>query len=105
MRLLAREKTAIVKTFKEVFQTGRIYLFGSRVDDQKKGGDLDLYLVPERSLDVATRFDKKRAFSLQLEELLGEQKIDVVFSKDKNRSIEKEALQTGVLLWSGCGKR
>ena len=40
----------------------------------------------------------KRKFKMKLYTLLGEQKIDIVVSKDKNRSIEQEILQTGVLL-------
>jgi len=31
-----------------VFEEGNIYLFGSRADDTKKGGDIDLYLCPAK---------------------------------------------------------
>ena len=44
MRLSQRYIEVIKKYFKEFFQNGEIYLFGSRVDDSKKGGDIDLYL-------------------------------------------------------------
>jgi hypothetical protein len=50
------------------------------------------------SLNSDDLFDKKSEFRLKLYRLIGEQKIDTVFSKDKPTSIEKTALQTGVLL-------
>ena len=45
MRLSQRYIDVIKSRFKEFFNDGDIYLFGSRVDDNKKGGDIDLYLV------------------------------------------------------------
>jgi len=85
----------IKKAFKEVFIGGEIYLFGSRVDDNQNGGDIDLYLVPyDRSYDR----DKKTKFLVKLDEYIGEQKIDVILAKDTNRLIEKEALRYGIKL-------
>lgn len=43
MRLLNYEIDSIKKTFFEIFENGNIYLFGSRVDDSLKGGDIDLF--------------------------------------------------------------
>jgi len=43
-------------------------------------------------------FDKKRKFLVKLNKILGEQKIDVVISKDKNRAIEQAALKNGIEL-------
>jgi len=92
MRLNEKYKNTIKKAFLEIFE-GEIYLFGSRVDDSKKGGDIDLYLVVnEYSLK------KKLKFLAKIKKVLGEQKIDVVFNKDKNRLIEKEAKQWGIKL-------
>ena len=96
MRLNTNEVRAITRTFKEVFGDGRVYLFGSRVDDSKKGGDIDLYLCPNEKF--ANLQKKKIEFLLKLEELLGEQKIDVVFEMDKARLIEDIAIQKGVEL-------
>ncbi|WP_294890596.1 nucleotidyltransferase domain-containing protein [Sulfurimonas sp. RIFCSPLOWO2_12_36_12] len=96
MRLSAKEIRVILKTFKEVFNDGRVYLFGSRVDDNKKGGDIDLYLLPNKEYDNLQK--KKVEFLLKLEELLGEQKIDVVFQRDQKRLIEEHALDKGVEL-------
>jgi len=93
MRLNETYKKVIKKAFLEVFKEGEIYLFGSRVDDNKKGGDIDLYLVVnEYSLK------KKLKFLAKIKKVLGEQKIDVVFNKDENRPIEKEAKKWGIKL-------
>lgn len=47
MRLTEFERATIKKVFLEIFKEGKIYLFGSRVDDTKLGGDIDLYLRPK----------------------------------------------------------
>ena len=96
MRLNSKEVSVILKTFKEVFGDGKVYLFGSRVDDSKKGGDIDLYLCPSKKYDNLQK--KKIEFLVQLEKLLGEQKIDVVFAIDQKRLIEELAINTGVEL-------
>jgi len=48
MRLLPREVEAIRAAVREVFgPTARILLFGSRVRDDLKGGDIDLFVEVE----------------------------------------------------------
>ena len=42
MRLSSRLKNSIIKSIYNSFGNVDIYLFGSRVDDTKKGGDIDL---------------------------------------------------------------
>ena len=96
MRLTDFEVNVIKTIFLEVFNDGDIYLFGSRVDDNKKGGDIDLYLVPSKKFD--DEIDRKLEFLMKLKEKIGEQKIDIVMAKDKDRPIEKEALINGVTL-------
>ena len=44
MRLPIKYQQTIKKYFNTFFD-GEIYLFGSRVDDAKKGDNIDLYLV------------------------------------------------------------
>ena len=44
MRLSKYYVDSIKNVFNDVFCEGAIYLFGSRVDDTKKGGDIDLYI-------------------------------------------------------------
>ncbi len=95
MRLSPMYRTAIRKHFYHVFHAGNIYLFGSRVDDLKKGGDIDLYLEVE---DKEGLFNKKRKFLARLKREIGDQKIDVVFNLDPKRLIEKEARKWGIKL-------
>jgi hypothetical protein len=42
--------------------------------------------------------EKKFDFLVKLKELIGEQKIDVILATDGTRTIEKEAIKTGILL-------
>lgn len=42
MRLSAKTQDAIVHLFKKYFPQGKLYLFGSRVNDEARGGDIDL---------------------------------------------------------------
>ncbi len=96
MRLSKFEQSAIKKAFLETFESGNIYLFGSRVDDSLRGGDIDLYLVSDIKFDDER--NRKRDFLIKLDEYIGEQKIDVILAKDNTRLIEKEALKYGVKL-------
>jgi len=95
MRLTDYEIDSIKKTFHKVFGSGKIYLFGSRVDDNKKGGDIDLYVQVEVAQDMLI---KKIDFLAKLKEKIGDQKIDVVISKERTSVIEKEALNNGIEL-------
>jgi predicted nucleotidyltransferase len=95
MRLSKQEIQAIQSSFKEIFKSGKIYLFGSRADDTKKGGDIDLYIITEH---IENLMRKKIDFLVHLKRQIGEQKIDVVISRDKDRPIEQEALSKGIEL-------
>jgi len=96
MRLSKEYQNIIKEKFKEFFNDGDIYLFGSRVDDTKRGGDIDLYICPANQLDDERAL--KREFSIKLDEYIDEQKIDIIIAKDKNRLIEQVALRDGVVL-------
>ena len=96
MRLTDFEQNAIKQAYHKIFGDGEIYLFGSRVDDKKRGGDIDLYLCP-KILDE-NMFKKKIKFLVELDLTIGEQKIDVILAEDKNRLIEQEALKHRIKL-------
>jgi predicted nucleotidyltransferase len=93
MRLKDLEQAAILSTVKHLDSNAGVYLFGSRVDDTKKGGDIDLLVMSDRLTS-----DDKRAIKMKLYELIGEQKIDIVLAADDSDPFVKLALATGVKL-------
>lgn len=95
MRLTKAQHHAIKQSFLEVFHEGEIYLFGSRVNDAKKGGDIDLYI---RTKNLKNVIAKKLDFLVKLKREIGEQKIDVVFDRNNQRAIDTVAKETGVKL-------
>jgi len=95
MRLSQYYRKNIVELFHSIFGEGKVYLFGSRVDDTKKGGDIDLYL---EVIDKSSLFEKKIKFLSRLKQHIEDQKIDVVFNEDPTRLIEKEAKKWAIAL-------
>ena len=95
MRLLPEQRQAIKKYFLKFFEKGHVYLFGSRADDSKKGGDIDLYMVVP---NLENLMQKKIDFLVAVKREIGNQKIDVVFDRGKNRLIDRVAKKEGVLL-------
>ena len=96
VRLTLEERRHIKQLVTHVFGEGsRVFLFGSRVDDTKKGGDIDLFIEPEH---LSNEFEQKITLITKLQLVLGDQKIDVVLAKDANRLIEQEARKKGVML-------
>jgi len=95
MRLKEAEITIIREVFLKVFGHGELYLFGSRVDDSKRGGDIDLYIVPSSTDNLAV---KKIDFNVLLKKNMQDRKIDVVIDRGRNRLIDTVARKTGVLL-------
>jgi len=91
MRLRKDEIELIKKEIKKLID-GDIYIFGSQTDNNKKGGDIDIFIVPKEEFFANQRIKIANEIKINLEfELF--RNIDVIISKDKNRSIEKEALK------------
>lgn len=77
MRLNEYQKEQIHDVLSEVFgPSAEILLFGSRVDDDKKGGDIDLFVDAEFS--PTELYAKKLEALGKLQRRLGERKIDLV---------------------------
>ncbi|MEW5755433.1 MAG: nucleotidyltransferase domain-containing protein [Pseudomonadota bacterium] len=77
MRLTVEQRNIVRKTASEVFgEDVDVYLFGSRVDDTAKGGDVDLLV--ESNKPIPDSLAKTLTMTARLQLRLGDQKIDVV---------------------------
>ncbi len=114
MRLTPAQIDTIRQAATTAFGQGTsVWLFGSRVDDTKKGGDIDLLVCPStRTSDAGTNstnftgtakpptgFMQKIKMLNLLEQQLGERKIDIVVEHPQDlRPIVEVAHTTGIRL-------
>ncbi len=84
MRLTSNEIATINKLVRKHFGTdAQVFLFGSRTDDRKKGGDIDL-LIKNKDENLLT-LAAKIHFLAELKRIIGDQKVDVVFDNQQTR--------------------
>ncbi|HAS51677.1 MAG TPA: nucleotidyltransferase domain-containing protein [Gammaproteobacteria bacterium] len=94
MRLTPQQRQAILASVGHYFgPNAHVWLFGSRVSDQRRGGDVDLYIEPEQSSLLAELRCKA-----QLKEVL-DLHVDLVVKRPGHaHPIEQIARETGVRL-------
>jgi predicted nucleotidyltransferase len=101
MRLTVQQRAIICTTVAETFGAeADVWLFGSRVDDTKRGGDIDL-LIEADQVDVNILARAEISFLTKIQAKLREQKIDVLLdypSRKIRPPIFSVARQTGILL-------
>ncbi|MEY4882243.1 MAG: hypothetical protein RIS34_97 [Pseudomonadota bacterium] len=96
MRLTSTEQQALRDASQRCFGV-RPRLFGSRVDDSQRGGDIDLYIEANLSPQDAFRCETRMA--AELYRILGERKIDVVVNTGQlDLPIYRVAREQGVWL-------
>ncbi|HEY3874897.1 MAG TPA: nucleotidyltransferase domain-containing protein [Candidatus Kapabacteria bacterium] len=82
MRLTSFEQQSIRETVRQFLPNAKVYLYGSRVDDSKRGGDIDIMIVnPEPVLRKTVGEIRWRLW-----ERIGEQKIDILGEQENNLS-------------------
>ena len=99
MRLRKEDVRGILDAAQAVFGNDVIVrLFGSRTDDSKRGGDIDLHVTVRNTALTDTAYEVQ--FRKALEKNIGERKVDIlIMAKDSTPStIEKIALATGIIL-------
>lgn len=95
MRLREEEKSAILAAVKGRDRDARVVLFGSRVDDSKRGGDIDLFVVSEK-----LGFRDEWCIRRDILDKIGWQKLDLIIRRPDNlkSGIARVALGSGVTL-------
>ncbi|MBK6961262.1 MAG: nucleotidyltransferase domain-containing protein [Gammaproteobacteria bacterium] len=99
MRLTDEQRHAIVEETARTFGPGAcVRLFGSRVDDNACGGDIDLYVEVGHALPNRAAAASRLAARLQL--ALGEQRIDIILvdPETKPQAIHAVARREGIAL-------
>ena len=99
MRLSTKQTDIIREETARAFGQGAtVHLFGSRVFDHRKGGDIDLYI--ETELPPAQAQQAASHLFARLQRRLGEQRIDIVThcAGQPLRPIDQAALEHGIRL-------
>lgn len=77
MRLLQKEIAVIRSTIAGGIPGAEVYIFGSKVRDDAKGGDIDILVIAQDDVPLGNILRVKIA----LKEHLGDQKIDLICQK------------------------
>lgn len=93
MRLSTDEIKAIKETVQSFDADAKIWLYGSRTDDTKRGGDIDLLIFSQK-----INFSDKLKIKTQLYKKIGEQKIDMIIARDNKKPFVRIALENAILL-------
>lgn len=83
MRLTEHERRAIVERIGAFTErmSARLYLYGSRIDDNAKGGDIDLLLLVDAA-DCEELAMKKYKILASIKAAIGERRIDLTIAAE-----------------------
>ena len=94
MRLKNSEVQVLKNELNSLSSKAKLYLFGSRVDDMQKGGDIDLLVLD----DKLTKKDI-RLLRIEFFKHFGEQKLDIILDNGElKHPFVKHIIQKAVLL-------
>lgn len=90
MRLKPEIREFLKETANTLFPGTEMYLFGSRLNDDLKGGDIDILLLSNSKIDSR----KLRKFRIAFFKKFGWQKIDLInFTKKENSNFKQLILK------------
>ncbi|SFP84413.1 nucleotidyltransferase domain-containing protein [Hydrogenimonas thermophila] len=78
MRITKEQIDLLKSELQKLSKEARLYLFGSRVNDEKRGGDIDLLIIS----DSLTKKDIRK-LRIEFFKHFGEQKLDIVLDNSK----------------------
>ncbi len=93
MRLNIQEVQTIKAAVARLDKEAKIFLFGSRIDPSKKGGDIDLLILSKYLEEIDSIAILKRIY-----EQMDEQKIDILIAKDDQEPFVQLALSKSIQL-------
>jgi len=95
MRITEYQKKAIIEAVVNIDPNAKVWLFGSRTDDSKKGGDIDIAIFSEKiDKDIMKKTQVRRFIC----ERIGEQKIDIITTNSGKEAIFQLAVEEGIQL-------
>ena len=95
MRITEHEKNTIIEAVNAIDPAAHVWLFGSRTDDNKKGGDIDIAILSDKiNNDVMHKIKVRRLICNKI----GEQKIDIVTSSEGKEAFFRLAVEEGIKL-------
>ncbi len=93
MRLPTNDITNIKQCLHRLDEQAKVYLFGSRTDDNKKGGDIDLLIISNK-ID----FIEKLQLKICIKEKIGDQKLDIIISPENKTPFASLAMEAAIQL-------
>lgn len=97
MRLKQNEINIIKSNILKYIYDAKIILFGSRVYDDKKGGDIDIFVETKQQVDLKQQI--KILADLEINGIV--RKVDILLKTPttKEQQIFKTIYQEGIVLW------
>jgi predicted nucleotidyltransferase len=91
---LPKAQTRFLKSaIQNIIKDADVYIFGSRADQSKKGGDIDVLVLADRKLKLAEKILVQVEFFKQF----GEQKMDLLsYTRAEDNSFKKLILSDAV---------
>lgn len=74
MRISVEQIDLLKNEILSVLPDAVVYLFGSRMDDNRKGGDIDIMILSDRKMN----WKEKAGIRWRYFERFGEQKLDII---------------------------
>ncbi|HYX06698.1 MAG TPA: nucleotidyltransferase domain-containing protein [Bacteroidales bacterium] len=93
MRLKRTEIEIITDIIRQFDPGAEIRLFGSRVNDDDKGGDIDLLILSSK-----IKLREKLTVRYKMKEKLGDRKIDLLVTENPATSFTRHAYKNSILL-------